>query len=399
MNVSGLPSNTATQSDHTQPTPNPNAELPSFADFIDIAVAPSKDRSTDNDPDDLEEEEEKHTQAEDCLDPIRLLCTLPPPPPVVPQSPQAASPAPRQPTILEPAPKEEADSATKEEPPTAAPSPVTNPASQKKLEAPPGPVVPQNTAKEPPPTASPPTSQSSVENQPPLPEPPPAPPIDGMGIAQSGVAVKLMQQLDETTLSGQKNLPTALFLGEASRKAARLADVSSPFVAASLTSGTGTTPQETPEVIPAALTSLHRVEQLEKLHATATDCALLLRQTGKESVSVVIKPDAGTELQLHLRMRDGIVEATAEMHKGSSAALEAGWKELQQRLERQGIQIAPLENSQSFTTGERGEHKPQRQDSTEVDRSLPLNHPTRHTQAGARNPQPAPTNRSCEYWA
>jgi hypothetical protein len=398
MNVSGLPSNTASQSDHTQPTPAANAELPSFADFIESAVAPSKDRRSDDDSDDLEDEEKKQTQAEDCLDPTLLLCTLPPPPPVVPQAPQTTPPSPRQPTIIE-QPPTEADSSPGGESPTAASTPVTRPANPKKLETQPNPVVAQNTAKEPPPTTSPPTSQTSANSQPPLPDLPPPPPIDGMGIAQSGVSVRLMQQLDETTLSGQKNLPTALLLVEPSRKAARLADASSPFVAASMTSGNGTTPQETPDVVHAAPASLHRVEQLEKLHATATECALLLRQTGKESVSVVIKPDAGTELQLHLRMRDGIVEASAEMHKGNSAALEAGWKELQQRLERQGIQIAPLEHSQSFTTGERREHKPQRQDSSEMDRSLPPGDPARHIQTGSRNPQPAPTNRACEFWA
>ena len=55
-----------------------------------------------------------------------------------------------------------------------------------------------------------------------------------------------------------------------------------------------------------------------------------------ESLSVVIRPGAGTELSLELRQRNGAVEAHAILQRGDFQMLNQHWPELQAQLECTG---------------------------------------------------------------
>ena len=70
--------------------------------------------------------------------------------------------------------------------------------------------------------------------------------------------------------------------------------------------------------------------------------AIQFKQLGAHSMSVVLKPDAQTELFLHLTLRHGLVEARAELGEGDFAALSAHWPALQEKLAEHGVRVTPL---------------------------------------------------------
>ena len=90
--------------------------------------------------------------------------------------------------------------------------------------------------------------------------------------------------------------------------------------------------------------ALDRTHDLMALHATRMVSA------NSDSLQVVIKPDAGTQLSLELRQRGGGIEAQAVLQSGDFENLKQHWPELQQRLEERGIKLAPLTSDGNFAT-------------------------------------------------
>ena len=73
-----------------------------------------------------------------------------------------------------------------------------------------------------------------------------------------------------------------------------------------------------------------------------------LRESGANSLQVVIKPDAGLQLSLQLQQRDGGIDVQARVDHGDYNLLSQHWGELQQQLDSRGIRVAPLSNPESF---------------------------------------------------
>ena len=91
---------------------------------------------------------------------------------------------------------------------------------------------------------------------------------------------------------------------------------------------------------------------MERTHEMVTMHALRLSNTAADSLQVVIKPGAGTQLSLELRQRGSGVEAQAILQQGDFNHLNQRWPELQQRLEQRGIRLAPLtDDSASANSG------------------------------------------------
>jgi len=101
--------------------------------------------------------------------------------------------------------------------------------------------------------------------------------------------------------------------------------------------------------------TLDRTHDLMALHATR------LVGMNSDSLQVVIKPDAGTQLSLELRQRGNGIEAQAVLQKGDLENLKQHWPELQQRMAERGIKLAPLTgdgNTASWTGSQKFNQQP-----------------------------------------
>lgn len=87
--------------------------------------------------------------------------------------------------------------------------------------------------------------------------------------------------------------------------------------------------------------------------------AVRLRESGADELRVVIKPDAGLQLSLNLRQRNGGVEVRAVLDRGNFDLLNRHWPALQQQLETRGVRVAPLSRAEdSFGGGGEGFRQP-----------------------------------------
>ena len=84
------------------------------------------------------------------------------------------------------------------------------------------------------------------------------------------------------------------------------------------------------------------VEQLSGLVMRET---AVLQQHTPDSMAVVLRPDANTELFLHLTQRDGQIEASVRCERGNFDQLNALWPQLQESLAGQKVRLAPLQES------------------------------------------------------
>ena len=92
------------------------------------------------------------------------------------------------------------------------------------------------------------------------------------------------------------------------------------------------------------------LKTVEQTHELVAQHALRLVETKADSLSVVLKPDAGTELSLQLRQRNGAVEATAVLTSGDHQLLNQHWADLQSRLDLRGVKLGPLGGEGSFSS-------------------------------------------------
>ena len=105
------------------------------------------------------------------------------------------------------------------------------------------------------------------------------------------------------------------------------------------------------ELSPSAEARLNKIEEL------ITKEAVRFRWTGQESVSVVIRPDAGTEVVVHLRQREGQVEAMLGMARGEAARFQGQWQQLHDALAEQNVRLVPgRESGQALNPAGAGTH-------------------------------------------
>ena len=110
-----------------------------------------------------------------------------------------------------------------------------------------------------------------------------------------------------------------------------------------------------------------RMRNLERTHDMVALHAVRLVEAKTDTLSVVIKPGAGTELSLELRHRNGDIEAHAVLSRGDFQLMNQHWPELQQRLEQRGIKLAPLGGEAQFSTGSGSSFKQQQESSRELE--------------------------------
>lgn len=89
-------------------------------------------------------------------------------------------------------------------------------------------------------------------------------------------------------------------------------------------------------------------ETVERLSRLVAEEAALVRRHRSESLSVVLRPDAGTELYVHLSRKDGQVEAVVRCERGDFVLLNGLWGQLQESLARHQVRLAPLQESNFY---------------------------------------------------
>ncbi len=118
-----------------------------------------------------------------------------------------------------------------------------------------------------------------------------------------------------------------------------------------------------PSLGDAHLRTVERTAEMMSMHSVR------LAKSDAESMSVVIRPGAGTELSLELRQRDGAVEAHAVLSRGDFQMLNQYWPELQAKLEQRGIKLAALGGEENFTSADNGnfsrQQSPEREESAQ----------------------------------
>jgi hypothetical protein len=81
---------------------------------------------------------------------------------------------------------------------------------------------------------------------------------------------------------------------------------------------------------------------VQDLHVDIARAVVELKRLRTDSMSVVLRPDAHTELQLQLQVHPHGVEIEAQYRRGDLDHLQAHWLQLQQSLSPQGIRLGPL---------------------------------------------------------
>ena len=94
----------------------------------------------------------------------------------------------------------------------------------------------------------------------------------------------------------------------------------------------------------------HSAAQAERVGQLVNQQVVMIRQSGANHLAVSLKLDPHTELSLQLTNHNGQVEASVRLERGAVAGLENHWKDLQESLARQNVQLLPLENRASPRT-------------------------------------------------
>lgn len=158
------------------------------------------------------------------------------------------------------------------------------------------------------------------------------------------------------------------------------------------------------------LPAVSPADHVAKVTALLQDQVVRFRQTARESVEVVLRPDSQTELHVQLVQRAGQIEATVRCDRGDTQALGGNWSRLQESLAQQGVRLAPLSES---SMGFAGEHSRQgfqspRQPLPEAHAFAPVNRPRNAsplpaaTPSGGHGPRTISTGtsrRALESWA
>jgi hypothetical protein len=100
----------------------------------------------------------------------------------------------------------------------------------------------------------------------------------------------------------------------------------------------------------AASSANHAAMQAERIGHMVSQQVVLIRQSGAGNLGVTLRLDPQTELNLQLTNHNGRIEASVRVERGAVAGLDGHWKDLQDSLARQNVQLFPLEGKAAART-------------------------------------------------
>jgi hypothetical protein len=131
---------------------------------------------------------------------------------------------------------------------------------------------------------------------------------------------------------------------------------------------------------------------------TADRLAEDLRRGNAVSMVLTLKPDAGTHISLHVKQHAGHLEAIAVLERGDFKTLNSEWNQLQTRLAKRGIRLAPLVGN--GTRADSGGNAPSSRRQSPNPSACDLPGPAETTRAAGRSAtQNATPPVATEWWA
>jgi len=201
---------------------------------------------------------------------------------------------------------------------------------------------------------------------------PPPPETSGTSIAKQDVAMKQAEKENKIAEQTEKVLPgnvVSISSGTSSQlfspRAAEFSAANTANISVSPSSNldaVAALPVDS-TIVPMSPTPDTRL--LERTQDMVTLNAMRLTDSGNNSMQVVIKPDAGTQLSLELRQHNGGVEVQAVLQQGDFNHLNQQWPDLQHRLDQRGIRLAPLDDSAANANNSGSETFQQKQNRTD----------------------------------
>jgi len=195
------------------------------------------------------------------------------------------------------------------------------------------------------------------------------PAADGTFSAGSGSGMKRAGKQDKSAGSGLQKLPevveprtvtgaaasgTGLAFrdGGSRRSASGLEDLAQPVLEhGALGGGTDVRVEGLRSGVAALSEATRSLEaRVGKMEELVQREVVRFRWSGQESVSVLIRPEPGTEVTVQLRQREGQIEATLGMTRGDVARLSSHLQQLHDALADQNVRLIPSREMSSFTS-------------------------------------------------
>lgn len=253
----------------------------------------------------------------------------------------------------------------------------------------------------------------------------------GTQFATKGPEMKLTGKKNEIAGDTQQKLPTAPQNGPSGSNAARITAVTPDSGRSGGqqnlfdTNGTPSISTRTADLsaVTARQTSNPSVimdqsgAMAERLGNMINQQAVTVRQLGANHLAVSLKLDSQTEVNLQLTRQNGQIAAAVTWERGNVSGLENHWRDLQDSLARQNVQLLPLENrgaaktagftstassggsySHSGSTFDRSFRDPQSNNGQTQPRTIVIKTPAVQQKSTATAPQTASQQR-WETWA
>jgi hypothetical protein len=177
----------------------------------------------------------------------------------------------------------------------------------------------------------------------------PPPVSNGTSIAKQDIAMKQAEKTNKIAGQTEKVLPgNVVYASRGTLSSGTSLNTDSIATTVTATAGSSASgnvnalASPPSDSVAVAVATNDRANALGRTQELVTVSAARLSDSGNNSMQVVIKPDAGTQLSLELRQQGGNVEVQAVLQQGDFNHLNQQWPELQQRLEERGIRLAPL---------------------------------------------------------
>jgi hypothetical protein len=183
---------------------------------------------------------------------------------------------------------------------------------------------------------------------------------DGTGGALNSQRMTFTGEKNEIAGSAEQKVPGTPPKGDLSAKAATYAEAARDSVVSSAKTGAPDasvsldfSAKSTPVSLDAAKAASavqpvdHAATQAERLGQLVSQQVTVIRQSGSDHLAVSVKLDPHTEVNLQLTNHQGQIQASVRWERGGVEGVESHWKDLQQSLAKQNVQLLPMDNKTS----------------------------------------------------